>query len=58
MPRNDLTESENCDQLCEPWLEDLLQPTHSRGHLCVFDSYSGFHFCVGKICIQKLLEEA
>ena len=29
IPRNDLTESENCDQLCEPWLEDLLQPTHS-----------------------------
>ena len=28
-PRNDLTESENYDQLCEPWLEDLLQPTHS-----------------------------
>ena len=39
-------------------LKTLLQPTHSRGHLCVFDSYSGFHFCVGKICIQKLLEEA
>ena len=29
IPRNDLTESENYDQLCEPWLEDLLQPTHS-----------------------------
>ena len=29
MPRNDLTESENYDQLGEPWLEDLLKPTHS-----------------------------
>ena len=25
IPRNDLTESENYDQLCEPWIEDLLQ---------------------------------
>ena len=29
IPLNDLTESERCDQLREPWLEDLLQPTHS-----------------------------
>ena len=28
IPRNGLTESENYDQLCEPWLKDLLQPTH------------------------------
>ena len=28
-PINDPTESVNLDQLCEPWLEDLLQPTHS-----------------------------
>ena len=27
IPRKDLTDSENCDQLREPWLEDLLQPT-------------------------------
>ena len=29
IPLNDLTESERCDQLREPWLEDLLQPTQS-----------------------------
>ena len=28
-PMNDPTESANLDQLREPWLEDLLQPTHS-----------------------------
>ena len=28
-PLNDPTESANLDQLREPWLEDLLQPTHS-----------------------------
>ena len=28
-PVNDPTESANLDQLREPWLEDLLQPTHS-----------------------------
>ena len=28
-PINDLIESTNIDQLREPWLEDLLQPTHS-----------------------------
>ena len=28
-PINDPTESVNLDQLREPWLEDLLQPTHS-----------------------------
>ena len=28
-PINDPTESVNFDQLREPWLEDLLQPTHS-----------------------------
>ena len=28
-PPIDLTESERCDQLREPWLEDLLQSTHS-----------------------------
>ena len=28
-PTNDPTESMNLDQLREPWLEDLLQPTHS-----------------------------
>ena len=28
-PANDPTESVNLDQLCEPWLEELLQPTHS-----------------------------
>ena len=28
-PINDPAESVNLDQLCEPWLEDLLQPTHS-----------------------------
>ena len=28
-PTNDPTESVNLDQLREPWLEDLLQPTHS-----------------------------
>ena len=28
-PQNDSTESVNLDQLREPWLEDLLQPTHS-----------------------------
>ena len=28
-PVNDPTESVNLDQLREPWLEDLLQPTHS-----------------------------
>ena len=28
-PLNDRIESANLDQLCEPWLEDLLQPTHS-----------------------------
>ena len=28
-PINDSTESANLDQLREPWLEDLLQPTHS-----------------------------
>ena len=28
-PLNDPTESANLDQLCELWLEDLLQPTHS-----------------------------
>ena len=28
-PINDLTESANLDQLREPWLEDLIQPTHS-----------------------------
>ena len=28
-PINDPTESANLDQLREPWLEDLLQPTHS-----------------------------
>ena len=28
-PVNDPTESVNLDQLCEPWLEELLQPTHS-----------------------------
>ena len=28
-PMNDPTESVNLDQLREPWLEDLLQPTHS-----------------------------
>ena len=29
IPIDDLTESQRCDQLREPWLEDLLQPTHS-----------------------------
>ena len=28
-PINNLTDSVNLDQLHEPWLEDLLQPTHS-----------------------------
>ena len=28
-PTNDSTESVSLDQLREPWLEDLLQPTHS-----------------------------
>ena len=28
-PVNDPAESVNLDQLREPWLEDLLQPTHS-----------------------------
>ena len=28
-PINDPTESVNLDQLREPWLEELLQPTHS-----------------------------
>ena len=28
-PANDPTQSANLDQLCEPWLEDLLPPTHS-----------------------------
>ena len=28
-PINNCTESANLDQLREPWLEDLLQPTHS-----------------------------
>ena len=28
-PFNDFTESTNVDQLREPWLEDLLPPTHS-----------------------------
>ena len=28
-PVNNPTESVSLDQLCVPWLEDLLQPTHS-----------------------------
>ena len=33
-PTNDHTESANLDQLREPWLEDLLQPTHSSVSRC------------------------
>ena len=33
-PINDHTESANLDQLREPWLEDLLEPTHSSVSRC------------------------